>query len=82
MASITAMVPDPMRDWVQGKIDSGRYAHVGHDLRDLAATAGRNRTVDDIGRSIDDVRSRGRTLPAAEMFDRIESRLRGMPGGA
>lgn len=35
MASMNVSLPDPMRDWVQGRIDSGRYASVSDYVRDL-----------------------------------------------
>ena len=48
MASMNVSLPDPMRDWVQERIDSGSYASVSDYVRDLIrrdqATA-RQRTV-------------------------------------
>jgi antitoxin ParD1/3/4 len=35
MASMNVSLPDPMRDWVQGRIDSGKYASVSDYVRDL-----------------------------------------------
>lgn len=35
MASMNVSVPDPMRDWVQSRIDSGQYASVSDYVRDL-----------------------------------------------
>lgn len=35
MASMNVSVPDPMRDWVQRRIDSGHYATVSDYVRDL-----------------------------------------------
>lgn len=35
MASMNVSVPDPMRDWVQNRIDSGQYASVSDYVRDL-----------------------------------------------
>lgn len=35
MASMNISVPDPMRDWVQSRIESGRYASVSDYVRDL-----------------------------------------------
>jgi len=35
MASMNVSLPDPMRDWVQGRIDSGSYASVSDYVRDL-----------------------------------------------
>jgi antitoxin ParD1/3/4 len=35
MASMNVSVPDPMRDWVQDRVDSGQYASVSDYVRDL-----------------------------------------------
>jgi antitoxin ParD1/3/4 len=35
MASMNVSVPDPMRDWVQQRIESGQYATVSDYVRDL-----------------------------------------------
>lgn len=35
MASINISLPDPMRDYVQDRIDSGQYASVSDYMRDL-----------------------------------------------
>lgn len=35
MASMNVSVPDPMRDWVQRRIDTGKYASVSDYVRDL-----------------------------------------------
>ena len=35
MASMNISVPDPMRDWVQQRIESGQYASVSDYVRDL-----------------------------------------------
>ena len=35
MASMNVSLPDPMRAWVQERIDSGRYASVSDYVRDL-----------------------------------------------
>ncbi len=35
MASMNVSVPDPMRDWVQDRIESGQYASVSDYVRDL-----------------------------------------------
>ena len=35
MASMNISLPDPMRDYVQDRIDSGRYASVSDYVRDL-----------------------------------------------
>ena len=35
MASMNVSLPDPMRDWVQDRIESGKYASVSDYVRDL-----------------------------------------------
>lgn len=35
MASMNVSLPDPMRDWVQNRIDTGQYASVSDYVRDL-----------------------------------------------
>ena len=35
MASMNISVPDPMRDWVQGRVESGQYVSVSDYVRDL-----------------------------------------------
>lgn len=35
MASMNISLPDPMRDYVQGRIDDGHYASVSDYVRDL-----------------------------------------------
>lgn len=35
MASMNISVPDPMRDWVQSRVDSGKYGSVSDYVRDL-----------------------------------------------
>jgi antitoxin ParD1/3/4 len=35
VASMNVSLPDPMRDWVQNRIDSGQYASVSDYVRDL-----------------------------------------------
>jgi antitoxin ParD1/3/4 len=35
MASMNVSVPDPMRDWVQDRVDSGQYASISDYVRDL-----------------------------------------------
>ena len=35
MASMNVSVPEPMRDWVQQRIDAGQYASVSDYVRDL-----------------------------------------------
>jgi len=35
MASMNVSLPDPMRDWVQQRLDTGQYASVSDYVRDL-----------------------------------------------
>ena len=35
MATMNISLPDPMRDWVQGQIDNGKYASSSDYVRDL-----------------------------------------------
>ncbi len=35
MASMNVSLPDPMRDWVQDRIDTGKYASASDYVRDL-----------------------------------------------
>jgi antitoxin ParD1/3/4 len=35
MATMNVSLPDPMRDWVQRRIDKGHYASVSDYVRDL-----------------------------------------------
>lgn len=35
MASMNISVPDPMRDWVQSRVESGKYASASDYMRDL-----------------------------------------------
>lgn len=35
MASMNVSVPDPMRDWVQSRIETGKYASASDYVRDL-----------------------------------------------
>ena len=85
MATMNVSVPDPMRDWVQARIDSGRYASASDYVRDLIrkdqrAAIERQLSVEDIRRSIQDGRERGQTLQADEVFNRIEATLKALTG--
>ena len=87
MATMNISVPDPMRDWVQTRIDSGRYMSVSDYLRDLIrkdqeAANTRRLSVADIRHTIAESRERGDVLPADTVFDRIEARLKNMAGDA
>ena len=69
MASMNISVPDPMREWVQRRIESGEYASVSDYVRDLIRrdqnAQTRRLSVEDIGRTIEEGRAAaGGTSPA------------------
>ncbi len=35
MATMNVSIPDPMKDWVQGRIETGKYANASDYVRDL-----------------------------------------------
>ena len=84
MASMNISVPDSMREWVQNRIESGEYASVSDYVRDLIrrdqSTRARQLKVDDIRRTIEEGRAAGATLPAEEVFARVEDKLRRLAG--
>jgi antitoxin ParD1/3/4 len=73
-----------MREWVQNRIESGEYASVSDYVRDLIrrdqSTRARQLKVDDIRRTIEEGRAAGATLPAEEVFARVEDKLRRLAG--
>jgi antitoxin ParD1/3/4 len=83
MATMNISVPDLMRDYVQRRIDSGRYASVSDYVRDLIrkdqeALLERELSVEDIRDSIAKSRAEGVTAPAEQVFERIEAKLKAM----
>jgi antitoxin ParD1/3/4 len=84
MASMNISVPDSLREWVQSRIESGEYASVSDYVRDLIrrdqSARARQLEVDDIRRTIEEGRARGRTFPAEEVFARLEDKLRRLAG--
>ena len=87
MATMNISVPDLMRDYVQRRIDSGRYASVSDYVRDLIrkdqeVLLERTLSVDDIRQSITESRAEGSTSPAEQVFERIEAKLKAMAGQA
>ncbi len=84
MASMNVSVPDSMREWVQSRIESGEYASVSDYVRDLIRrdqnARVRQLSVDDIRRSIEEGRVAGGTVPAEEVFARIEDQIRRLAG--
>lgn len=86
MASMNISLPDPMRDFVQARIDSGRYASVSDYVRDLIRrdqdrTEGDARWVRDldasIERSLEDLRA-DRLIESDAVFDRLEVKYKQM----
>jgi antitoxin ParD1/3/4 len=63
MASMNISVPDPMREWVQRRIESGEYASVSDYVRDLIRrdqnAQTRRLSVEDIRRTIEEGRAAG-----------------------
>ncbi|MEG8222245.1 type II toxin-antitoxin system ParD family antitoxin [Sphingomonas sp. HH69] len=58
MATMNVSLPDPMRDYVQNRIDSGQYASVSDYVRDLIrrdqnATVDKERWLKELDTSID-----------------------------
>ena len=84
MGSMNISVPDAMRGWVQSRIESGEYASVSDYVRDLIRrdqnTQARRLSVDDIRQTIEEGRAASETLPAEEVFGRIENKLRPLAG--
>jgi antitoxin ParD1/3/4 len=83
MVTMNISVPDLMRDFVQRRIDSGRYASVSDYVRDLirkdqGALMERDLSVEDIRLSIAESRAEGGTAPAEQVFERIEAKLKAM----
>ncbi len=86
MASMNVSVPDPMRDWVQSRIDSGRYASVSDYVRDLIRKD--QTTAADQEQwlaALDAAVMRGVTdgaaenvRPASEVFDRLSAKYQAM----
>lgn len=85
MATMNISVPDPMREWVQTQIESGKYASVSDYVRDLIRRD--QTTISDqerwlssldaaIAQGLDDAEA-GRGQDAAAVFDRLEAKYRG-----
>ena len=86
MASMNVSVPDPMRDWVQSRVDTGRYASVSDYVRDLIRRDQAGATDEarwlaaldaSIERGVADSRA-GRVHDAGEVFDRLEAKYAAM----
>lgn len=85
MASMNVSIPDPMRDWVQSRIESGKYASVSDYVRDLirkdqSTTADQEQLAAldaSIARSFDDIRA-GRVEPAEQVLERLSAKYAAM----
>jgi len=81
MASMNISVPDPMRDWVQARVESGQYAGVSDYVRELIrrdqAAADQQRWIAGLDaameRSLADADA-GRVREASEVFDRLRDK--------
>ena len=84
MASMNISIPDSMREWVRSRIEGGEYASVSDYVRDLIRrdqnAQARQLSVDEIRRAIEEGRAAGATLPADDVFARIEDKLRRVAG--
>ncbi|MDQ2859624.1 MAG: type II toxin-antitoxin system ParD family antitoxin [Pseudomonadota bacterium] len=86
MASMNVSVPDPMRDWVQSRVDTGRYASVSDYVRDLIRRDQTTATDEarwlaaldsSIKRGVTDSVA-GRVHDAGKVFDRLEAKYAAM----
>ncbi len=90
MASMNISVPDPMRDWVQARVDEGRYAGVSDYVRDLIrkdqeAAVGKARWLASLDASMERALTdagAGRVRDAAEVFDRLHNKYAAMSAAA
>lgn len=83
MASMNISLPDPMRDWIQHRIDGGQYASVSDYVRDLIRKDQdrmQEISVEEIRASIAEGRKHGGTTPADAVFGKIEARLKAVVG--
>lgn len=84
MATMNISLPDPMRAFVQSRIDSGRYASVSDYVRDLIRRdQGRSEGDEQWLRELDASIERGladvaaeRVREAEEVFDALEAKYR------
>jgi antitoxin ParD1/3/4 len=86
MASMNISLPDPMRDWVQERVDSGQYAGASDYVRELirrdqASTAERERWLAKLDASLEQALAdadAGRVTDASEVFDRLLAKYEAM----
>lgn len=88
MASMNVSLPDPMRDFVQSRIESGQYASVSDYVRDLirrdqTETEGERRWLQEldasIERGIEDVKA-GRIRDLDDVCAELDAELAAMAG--
>lgn len=88
MASMNVSLPDPMRDYVQQRIDSGQYASVSDYVRDLirrdqVETEDEQRWLKEldasIERGLEDERA-GRLYDLGEVCAEVRAEIEGMAG--
>ncbi len=86
MATMNVSVPDLMRDWVQSRVDNGRYASASDYVRDLirkdqAELIHGEELLASLDKALaqaiadDDA---GRVTPAEEVFDRLSAKYAAM----
>jgi antitoxin ParD1/3/4 len=89
MASMNVSLPDPMRDWVQSRIESGQYASVSDYVRDLirkdqVTTTDQQRWLASLDASVEaglaDAAA-GRVSDGEAMLDRLRRKF-AVPAGA
>ena len=86
MASMNISLPDPMRDWVQARVDSGQYAGASDYVRELirrdqANAAERERWLVGLDTSLEQALAEadaGRVTEAPEVFDRLRAKYAAM----
>ena len=87
MASMNISVPDPMRDWVLSRVETGAYAGASDYVRELIRRdqeAARGRGLAELDAAVKlalaDVET-GRTKSAAEVLDRLSAKYATMAEG-
>ena len=86
MASMNISLPDPMRDWVQARVDSGQYTGASDYVRELirrdqANAAERERWLAGLDASLEQALAEtdaGQVTEASEVFDRLRAKYAAM----
>ena len=80
--TMNVSLPEPMRAWVESRVETGDYANASDYVRDLIRhdqVQHRDAVDDDamaaIRQGVADLKA-GRTKPAEEVFSRLEARFR------